>query len=110
MILKSLSPQGPLLQRIEDLMARGRDTVAPPVEVIHLEDDLHPKASAQRRYVPSEVAALLGQLGHRAHAQDDAPHAEAGVVAWLVARELEAQHPSVEGDARLHVQGEQLQA
>src|SRR5215212_11535697 len=91
-------------------MARSRDTVAPPLHVVHLDDDLHPQAPAEGRYIPTEVAALLRELGHRPYAQDDVPQAEAGVVAGLVARELEGQHPGVEGYARLHVQGEELQA
>src|SRR5215203_2984050 len=66
-------PPGPLLQGLEDRVARDRDAVAPPLHVVHLDDDLHPQAPSEGRYVPTEVAALLGQLGNRAYAQDDAP-------------------------------------
>src|SRR5215203_2224478 len=65
-------PPRTVLERLEYRVARGGDTVVAPVDVVHLKDDLHPQAPAERRNVPTEVAAFLGQLGHGTYAQDDA--------------------------------------
>ena len=91
-------------------MPRGRDAVAPPVDVVYLEHDLHPHAPALGRDVPPEITALLGQLRHRPYAEYDVTQAEAGIAAGLKASDLERQNPCVEGDGRLHVLYEKLQA
>jgi hypothetical protein len=49
-------------------VAEVRNALVPSLDAVHLEDDLHPKASAKGRYLPTEVVALLGQLGNRSYA------------------------------------------
>lgn len=49
-------------------VAEVRNALVPSLDAVHLKDDLHPKASAKGRYLPTEVVALLGQLGNRSYA------------------------------------------